>query len=115
MSQLAATLDGLKRSIEYLQDYIDIAGLKMYQEEMARVINYNAEMEANRYLKRKIYDAYSRFQSRAIPIPRFPSLPTTLPKVCYVFFFCILIIDALLSSNPLTRPLTQCSLVMNTL
>ena len=87
MSQLAATLDGLKRSIEYLQDYIDIAGLKMYQEEMARVINYNAEMEANRYLKRKIYDAYSRFQSRAIPIPRFPSLPTTLPKVCYVFFF----------------------------
>ena len=83
MSQLAATLDGLKRSIEYLQDYIDIAGLKMYQEEMARVINYNAEMEANRYLKRKIYDAYSRFQSRAIPIPRFPSLPTTLPKVCY--------------------------------
>lgn len=26
MSKLAATLDGLKRSIEYLQDYIGIAG-----------------------------------------------------------------------------------------
>jgi hypothetical protein len=31
LTKLAATLDGLKRSIEYLQDYIDFAGLKMYQ------------------------------------------------------------------------------------
>jgi WASH complex subunit strumpellin len=73
MTKLANTLDGLKRSIEYLQDYIGIAGLKMYQEEFARIINYNTEQEANRYLKKKTFDAASRYQSRAIPIPRYTS------------------------------------------
>lgn len=71
ISKLAATLDGLKRSIEYLQDYIDIAGLKIYQQEMARVINYHTEQEANRYVKKKTFDGASRYQSRVIPIPRF--------------------------------------------
>jgi WASH complex subunit strumpellin len=77
MSRLAATLDGLKRSIEYLQDYLGIAGLKMYLEELVRVICYNTEQEANQYLKKKTFDESSRFQSRAIPIPRFPPVPLT--------------------------------------
>ncbi|KAJ1434034.1 WASH complex, subunit strumpellin [Ochromonadaceae sp. CCMP2298] len=70
MSRLATALDGLKRSIEYLQDYIGIAGLKIFQQEFARTINYNTEQEANRFLKRKTFDSASRFQSKAIPIPR---------------------------------------------
>jgi WASH complex subunit strumpellin len=70
LSKLAQTLDGLKKSIEYLQDYINIAGLKIYQQELSRVVNYNTEQEANRYLKKKTFDSASRFQSRAIPIPR---------------------------------------------
>lgn len=70
MSRLATTLDGLKRSIEYLQDYIGIAGLKIFQQEFARTINYNTEQEANRFLKRKTFDSASRYQSKAIPIPR---------------------------------------------
>mmetsp|Transcript_16583 Transcript_16583/g.22822 ORF Transcript_16583/g.22822 Transcript_16583/m.22822 type:complete len:460 (-) Transcript_16583:75-1454(-) len=74
MSRLASTLDGLKRSIEYLQDYIGIAGLKIFQQEFGRIINYNTEQEANRYLKRKTLDNASRYQSKSIPIPRFPSI-----------------------------------------
>ena len=74
MQKVATTLDGLKRSIEYLQDYIGIAGLKMYQEEFARIINYNTEQEANRYLKKKTFDSASRFQSKAIPIPRYDAV-----------------------------------------
>ena len=70
-SALAQSLNGYKKSVEYVQDYINIAGLKIYQEELSRVINYNAEQEANRYLKKKTFDSDSRFQSRAIPIPRF--------------------------------------------
>lgn len=70
MSKLANTLDGLKRSIEYLQDYIGIAGLKIFQQEFARIINYNTEQESNRFLKHKTFDGSSRFQSKAIPIPR---------------------------------------------
>lgn len=70
MSYLAVRLDGLKRSIEYLQDYIAIAGLKIYTQEFSRIINYYTEQEANRYLKKKTFDSSSRFQSKAIPIPR---------------------------------------------
>lgn len=54
-----------------VQDYIDIAGLKIYQQEMARIINYSTEQEANRYLKKKTFDSASRYQSKTIPIPRF--------------------------------------------
>jgi WASH complex subunit strumpellin len=70
-SSLALSLNGYKKSVEYVQDYINIAGLKIYQEELSRVINYNAEQESNRYLKKKTFDSDSRFQNRAIPIPRF--------------------------------------------
>lgn len=71
LSQLASNLDGLKRSVEYLQDYIGIAGLKMFHEEIVRVIGFNTEQESNRFLKRKISDESSHYQSRAIPIPKF--------------------------------------------
>jgi WASH complex subunit strumpellin len=71
LTNLAQTLNGLKKSIEYLQDYISIAGLMMYQQELYRVVNYNTEQEANRYLKKKTFDSASRFQSKTIPIPRY--------------------------------------------
>ena len=71
LSTLASTLDGLKRSIEYLQDYIGIAGLKIFQQEFSRIINFNTEQEANRFLKQKTFNNASRYQSKAIPIPRY--------------------------------------------
>jgi WASH complex subunit strumpellin len=71
LERLASTLDGLKNSIQYIQDYIDMPGLKIYQQEIARVINYNTEQEANRYLKKKTFDSASQYQNEAIPIPRF--------------------------------------------
>jgi WASH complex subunit strumpellin len=74
VSSLSAQLDGLKRSIEYLQDYIGIAGLQMYQQELSRVINYNTEQESNQYLKKKVFDSASRYQSREVPIPRLTSI-----------------------------------------
>jgi WASH complex subunit strumpellin len=81
MSKLAATLDGLKRSIEYLQDYIGIAGLKIFQQELARIVNYNTEQESNRFLKRKTFDNASRFQSKAIPIPRVINVTTGTSEI----------------------------------
>lgn len=68
---LASTLNAYLLSFEYIQDYINIYGLRMWHEELARVISYNVEQECNRYLKKKVYDHNSSFQSRAIPIPRF--------------------------------------------
>ncbi|XP_062506598.1 WASH complex subunit 5-like [Corticium candelabrum] len=69
---LAATMDGFRRSFEYIQDYVNIYGLKIWQEEVSRVIHYNVEQECNLFLRQKIYDWQSIYQSTAIPIPRFP-------------------------------------------
>ena len=71
MRALANRMDGFRRSIEYVQDYVDMAGLKMWQEELARIVNYNIEQECNRYIKKKVLDYNSKYQSKIIPIPRF--------------------------------------------
>lgn len=136
MSRLAVRMNAFQRSIEYVQDYIDLPGLKVWQEELSRVVYYNIEQvkkgegrepiqqnqilptisasyvptylptyfptylstdlltihvkvsdflnshsisihicqECNRFLKKKVYDHQSKYQSRAILIPRFPPL-----------------------------------------
>lgn len=38
-------MDGFGRSVEYIQDYVDMAGLKMWQEELGRIVNCNIEQE----------------------------------------------------------------------
>lgn len=67
-------MEGFRRSFEYVQDYVGIYGLKIWQEEVSRIINYNVEQESNSFLKQKIYDFQSAFQSRHIPIPRIAPL-----------------------------------------
>jgi WASH complex subunit strumpellin len=41
LDELAMRVDGYRRSVEYVQDYIDVAGLKMWQKELTRVIRYS--------------------------------------------------------------------------
>lgn len=72
LQKLGQKLDGFRRSFEYIQDYINLYGLKIWQEEFSRIINYNVEQESNQFLKKKIYDWQSTHQSDAIPIPQFP-------------------------------------------
>ena len=69
LGKLASILAGFRRSFEYIQDYINIYGLKMWQVEYYRVVAFNVEQQCNRYLKRKIIPSQSQYQSRAIPIP----------------------------------------------
>ncbi|KAH9496896.1 WASH complex subunit 5 [Bulinus truncatus] len=64
-------MDGFRRSFEYIQDYVNIYGLKIWQEEVSRIINYNVEQECNSFLRTKVQDWESIYQSTAIPIPRF--------------------------------------------
>lgn len=49
-------MDGFRRSFEYIQDYINIYGLKIWQEEVSRIINYNVEQECNSFLREKVLD-----------------------------------------------------------
>ena len=79
LEKLSELLEGFRRSFEYIQDYVSIYGLKVWQVEYSRIINFNVEQECNRYLKCKVLDYQSKFQSRAIPVPRV-SLLGTLEK-----------------------------------
>lgn len=43
LAQLSAILDGMKRSFQYISDYVNLYGLRIWQEEFSRIINYNVE------------------------------------------------------------------------
>lgn len=51
---LGSRMDGFRRSFEYIQDYVDIYGLKIWQEELSRIVNYNVEQECNSFLRTKV-------------------------------------------------------------
>lgn len=54
LKELGAQMDGFRRSFEYIQDYVDIYGLKIWQEELSRIVNYNVEQECNSFLRTKV-------------------------------------------------------------
>lgn len=74
VSELGKKLDGFRQSFTYIQDYINVYGLKIWQEEFSRIIHYSVEQESNQFLKKKIYDWQSAYQSDAIPIPTYPPI-----------------------------------------
>ncbi|KAJ1194016.1 hypothetical protein NDU88_003311 [Pleurodeles waltl] len=78
LKEMAATMDGFHRSFEYIQDYVSIYGLKIWQEEVSRIINYNVEQECNNFLRTKIQDWQSMYQSTHIPIPKFPPVDESI-------------------------------------
>jgi len=51
MRALKKLLEGFKNSFNYIQDYVNIYGLKIWQEEFQRIVNYNVEQECNKFLK----------------------------------------------------------------
>lgn len=73
LTKLSKIIDGFRRSFEYIQDYLNINGLKIWQEEVMRLINFNVEQECNSFMRRKVQ--FSRFQSISIPIPLHRPLP----------------------------------------
>ncbi|XP_026534918.1 WASH complex subunit 5 [Notechis scutatus] len=85
LKDMAATMDGFHRSFEYIQDYVNICGLKIWQEEVSRIINYNVEQECNNFLRTKIQDWQSIYQSTHIPIPKFAPIDesvTFIGRLC---------------------------------
>eukprot|EP00042_Codosiga_hollandica_P055848 m.790920 g.790920 ORF g.790920 m.790920 type:complete len:247 (-) comp59208_c1_seq1:1175-1915(-) len=72
LDALADKMDGFKRSFEYIQDYALLYGLKIWQSEVSRIINFNVEQECNTFMSKKVFEWESQYQSRVVPIPRFP-------------------------------------------
>jgi WASH complex subunit strumpellin len=71
LRELATALDGFRRSFQYIQDYVNIQGLRIWQEEFSRIVNFYVEQECNQFLKKKVLEWQSSYQDEAIPIPVF--------------------------------------------
>ena len=71
MNRVSATMTGLRNGFEHIQDFINVHGLKVWDQEMNRIINFNVEMECNNFFVKKVYHWNSKYQSDTAPIPYF--------------------------------------------
>eukprot|EP00727_Mastigamoeba_balamuthi_P013163 m51a1_g847 putative WASH complex (1158) ;mRNA; f:778413-782661 len=71
VAHVGTILDGYCRSFQYIQDYIRMQGLRIWQEEFMRIINFNVEQECSAFLTKKP-EFQSRYQSKEVEIPVFP-------------------------------------------
>ena len=62
-------MNGLRTSFQYIQDYVSIPGLRIWQEELSRIFNFYVEQESNVFLKQKVLPWASVHQSKHISIP----------------------------------------------
>lgn len=69
MAAAGHTLRSLHASVEYIQDFIGITGLRMWQEEVSRAFAFYAEQESNRFVRKRVAPDASIHQSAAAPIP----------------------------------------------
>ena len=82
LEALEKVMEGFRRTFEYIQDYVCINGLKMWQEELSRIINYNVEQECNAFMRQKVLDYQSLYQSKSIPIPK--AMPLDLYSLNFI-------------------------------
>jgi len=68
IDELGAKLTSFKQAFEYIQDFIGLYGLKIWQEEMTRVIGFNIDLEASTFLP--MQQALDTYQSANVPIPK---------------------------------------------
>ena len=88
LNELIAKVNSVKKSFLYIQDYININGSKMWCEEMHKLISYYVELEANRFLSKRVKPKSSNFSDmRELSIIRFapykssPESPTFLGRL----------------------------------
>ena len=53
LGELGSIVNGFKRSFEYIQDFLFIYGLKMWQEELGRIVRFNVEQASVALLEEK--------------------------------------------------------------
>ena len=77
LNKLNKEISSIKRSFIYIQDYVNMNGSKMWSEEMHRLINFYVELEANKFLSRKIKNKKDKFEMFKYQIPYYPPLKTS--------------------------------------
>ena len=53
IKKLAESLENFKIAFEYIQDFVNIYGIKIWQEEFNRLINKYIDLESNSFLSKK--------------------------------------------------------------
>lgn len=54
IKKLAESLKNFRTAMEYIQDFVNIHGLKIWQEEFNRLINKYIDLESNSFLSKKM-------------------------------------------------------------
>ena len=83
LNRLIAEISSIRKSFIYIQDYINMNGSKMWSEEMHRLINFYVELEANKFLSRRIKHKKDQFEMFKYNIATFPPLKNS--PDCYTF------------------------------
>ena len=85
LNDLIAKINSVRKSFLYIQDYISINGSKMWCEEMHKLINYYVDIEANKFLSRKIKQKNDLNDNmKEMAPPRFPPLKGSLESPTFL-------------------------------
>lgn len=139
LKELATALDGFRRSFQCIfsiltfnhlnivmkllfdnlgdiQDYVNIQGLRIWQEEFSRIVNFYVEQECNVFLKKKVLEWQSGYQDEAIPIPVYKYyFNYNIPLTNAHYLFCSSIDESVNMIGRFTRELinqTSCRRTM---
>ena len=74
LNKLISEMTAIKKSFIYIQDYVNMNGSKMWSEEMHRLINFYVDLEANKFLSRKIKHKKDNYEMFKFQIPTYPPL-----------------------------------------
>ena len=78
LNELINRISSIRKSFLYIQDYININGNKMWCEEMNKLINYYVEIEANKFLARKLKQKNDLYDNtKDLAPPKYPPLKTS--------------------------------------
>ncbi|VDO92639.1 unnamed protein product [Soboliphyme baturini] len=58
LQKLTSIIEAYRRSFHYISDYIGLCGLKIWQEELKRVVFFNVEQECNHLLGQEVRFAF---------------------------------------------------------
>ena len=74
LNKLIYEMSAIKKSFIYIQDYVNMNGSRMWSEEMHRLINFYVDLEANKFLSRKIKHKKDKYEIFKYKIPTFQPL-----------------------------------------
>lgn len=81
IDSVGKAIDGIRHSFEYMGDYVNIDGLRIWHHEYSRIMCFLVEQESNKFVKKKILGWQSEYQSKVAPI--------NIPKMEGRFATCI--------------------------